>query len=72
MVNLNVLGKYKAKRFDNGEWVEGNLIFDETYSPFAFIVTKDALGKTIIPLDSTETDISIEVIRVMVKSIEPL
>lgn len=60
-------GCYSAKRMDNGEIVEGNLIYKEG-SPFAYILTPANYDKMIVDeLNNGKT--SCNLIRVMESSI---
>ncbi|MCD7725847.1 MAG: hypothetical protein LUI12_09940 [Clostridiales bacterium] len=60
-----ITGIYSAKRMDNGETVEGNLIYMQ--SAFAYILTKENYNKMIIN-DESETE-HCQLIRVMERSI---
>lgn len=41
------LGKFTAQRIDNGEVVEGNLIYGES-SPFVYILTEENFNRMIV------------------------
>ena len=60
------IGLYRANRLDNGEVVEGNLIYRKGYS-FAYILTADNINKIMVDEDGKCT---CKLVRVMEKSIE--
>lgn len=59
------LGKFSAQRIDNGEVIEGNLIYVE-YSPFVYILTEENYKRMIV---DDEGNCKCTLIRVMRKSI---
>lgn len=60
------IGLYRANRLDNGEVVEGNLIYRKGYS-FAYILSADNIGRIVVDADGNCT---CKLIRVMEKSIQ--
>lgn len=60
------IGLYRANRLDNGEVVEGNLIYRKGYS-FAYILTVDNINKIMVDIDGNCT---CKLVRVMEKSIQ--
>ena len=60
------IGLYRANRLDNGEVVEGNLIYLKGYS-FAYILTVDNINKIMV---DTNGNCTCKLVRVMEKSIE--
>ena len=60
------IGFYRANRFDNGEVVEGNLIYRKGHS-FAYILTVDNINKIMVDTDGNCT---CKLVRVMEKSIQ--
>lgn len=60
------IGLYKANRLDNGEVVEGNLIYRKGHS-FAYILTVDNINKIMVDTDGNCT---CKLVRVMEKSIQ--
>lgn len=60
------IGLYRANRLDNGEVVEGNLIYCKGYS-FAYILTVDNINKIMV---DTNGNCTCKLVRVMEKSIE--
>ena len=60
------IGLYRANRLDNGEVVEGNLIYCKGYS-FAYILPADSIGRIVVDTDGNCT---CKLIRVMEKSIQ--
>ncbi|EDT15766.1 TPA: hypothetical protein I9080_002102 [Clostridium perfringens] len=63
-----MIGIYKAVRLDNGEEVEGNLIYQDD-SPFAYILTKENFSSMVVnELNDCQT--SCNLIRVMKKTIK--
>lgn len=60
------IGFYRANRLDNGEVVEGNLIYRRGYS-FAYILTVDNINKIMVDEDGNCT---CKLVRVMEKSIQ--
>ena len=60
------IGFFRANRLDNGEVVEGNLIYCKGHS-FAYILTADNIGRIVVDADGNCT---CKLIRVMEKSIE--
>lgn len=62
------LGKFTAQRIDNGEVIEGNLIYGEN-SPFVYILTEENYKRMIV---DDEGNCKCTLIRVMRKSIESL
>lgn len=59
------LGKFSAQRIDNGEVIEGNLIYVE-YGPFVYILTEENYKRMIV---DDEGNCKCTLIRVMRKSI---
>ena len=57
---------FRANRLDNGEVVEGNLIYCKGYS-FAYILTFDNINKIMVDTDGNCT---CKLVRVMEKSIQ--
>lgn len=63
-------GNYLARRMDNGEVVEGNLIHKEG-SPFCYILTSENFDRMIVDeLNNGETQCNL--IRVIEKSVEQI
>lgn len=60
------IGLFRASRLDNGEVVEGNLIYRKGHS-FAYILTVDNINKIMVDTDGNCT---CKLVRVMEKSIE--
>lgn len=60
------IGLYRANRLDNGEVVEGNLIYRKGYS-FAYILPADNIGRIVVDEDGNCT---CKLVRVMEKSIQ--
>lgn len=60
------IGLFRANRLDNGEVVEGNLIYRKGYS-FAYILTVDNINKIMV---DTNGNCTCKLVRVMEKSIE--
>lgn len=60
------IGLFRANRLDNGEVVEGNLIYLKGHS-FAYILTVDNIGRIVVDADGNCT---CKLIRVMEKSIQ--
>lgn len=60
------IGLFRANRLDNGEVVEGNLIYRKGHS-FAYILTVDNINKIMVDTDGNCT---CKLVRVMEKSIE--
>jgi hypothetical protein len=58
------LGKFTALRMDNGEVIEGNLIYREN-SPFAYILTEENFKRMIV---DDEGNCKCTLIRVLKKS----
>lgn len=57
------LGKFTAQRIDNGEVIEGNLIYGES-SPFVYILTEENFKRMIV---DDEGNCKYTLIRVMKK-----
>ena len=62
-------GNYLSKRMDNGEIVEGNLIFKEG-SPYAYILTHDNFDKMRVNELNGQTQCNL--VRVLENSIEQI
>ena len=60
------IGLFRANRLDNGEVVEGNLIYRKGHS-FAYILTVDNINKIMVDTDGNCT---CKLVRVMEKSIQ--
>ena len=60
------IGLFRANRLDNGEVVEGNLIYHKGHM-FAYILTVDNINKIMVDEDGNCT---CKLVRVMEKSIE--
>ena len=60
------LGLFRANRLDNGEVVEGNLIYRKGHL-FSYILPVDDIGRIVVDTDGNCT---CKLIRVMEKSIE--
>lgn len=60
------LGKFTAQRIDNGEVVEGNLIYGES-SPFVYILTEENFNRMIV---DDKGNCKCTLIRVMEKSLK--
>ena len=60
------LGKFTAQRIDNGEVVEGNLIYGES-SPFVYILTEENFNRMIV---DDKGNCKWTLIRVMEKSLK--
>lgn len=60
------IGLFRANRLDNGEVVEGNLIYRKGHS-FAYIFTVDNINKIMVDEDGNCT---CKLVRVMEKSIQ--
>ena len=58
------IGLFRANRLDNGEVVEGNLIYRKGHS-FAYILTVDNINKIMVDTDGNCT---CKLVRVMEKS----
>lgn len=63
---MEIVGKFTAERLDNGQVVEGNLIYIERKS-FAYILTEENLNQIVVDEDG---NCRCTLIRVMEKSIK--